>query len=90
MVDGLWEPEPMVYDMLPGNEWATTEEPARSRPSPDIMFRRLTIAGWGPREAGNLTAHLEGLPPARFGWTVREIGHLLFLRRMRESDRLSQ
>jgi hypothetical protein len=80
----------MVNDMLPGSEWATTEEPARSRPRPDLIYRRLTVGGWGPREAGNLTAHLEGLPPARFGWTVREIDHLLFLRRMRESGRLSR
>jgi hypothetical protein len=80
----------MVNDMLPGNEWATTEEPARSRPSPELIYRRLTIGGWGPREAGNLIAQLEGLRPSRFGWTVREIDHLLFLRRMLESGRLSR
>jgi hypothetical protein len=80
----------MVNDMLPGNEWATTDEPARSRPSPDLIYRQLTIGGWGPREAGNLIAHLEGLRPSRFGWTVREIDHLLFLRRMLESGRLSR
>jgi hypothetical protein len=80
----------MVNDMLPGNEWATTDEPARSRPSPDLIYRQLTIGGWGPREAGNLIAHLEGLRPSRFGWTVREIDHLLFLRRILESGRLSR
>jgi hypothetical protein len=80
----------MVNDMLPGNGWATTEEPARSRPSPEVIYRRLTVEGWGPREAGNLIAHLEGLGPARFGWTVREIDHLIFLRRMVESGRLGR
>ena len=80
----------MVNDMLPGSEWATTEEPARSRPSANVIYRQLTVRGWGAREAGNLIAHLKGLGPARFGWTVREIDHLLFLRRMLESGRLSR
>jgi hypothetical protein len=80
----------MVNDMLPGSEWATTEEPGRSRPSPDVIYHQLTVGGWDPREAGNLIAHLEGLRPARFGWTVHEIDHLLFLRRMLDSGRLSR
>ncbi len=79
----------MVNDMLPGSGWATTEEPARSRPSPDVIYRQLTVDGWEARAAGNLIAHLEGLRPARFGWTVREIDHLIFLRRMVEEGRLT-
>jgi hypothetical protein len=74
--------------MLPGSGWSTTEEPAPLRLSSDIIYRRLTVGGWDPREAGNLIAHLAGLRPARFGWTVREIDHLIFLRRMVEDGRL--
>jgi hypothetical protein len=80
----------MVNDMLPGSGWGTTGEPARSRPSPDVIYRRLTIGGWDAHEAGNLIAHIEGLRPARFGWSVREIDHLIFLRRMVESGRLER
>lgn len=79
----------MVNDMLPGRGWATTDESARSRPSPDVIYRQLTVGGWDARAAGNLIAHLEGLRPARFGWTVREIDHLIFLRRMVEDGRLT-
>jgi hypothetical protein len=79
----------MVDDMLPEPGWTTIREPAPSRPSPDVIYRQLTIGGWDPREAGNLIAHLEGLRPARFGWTVREIDHLIFLRRMAEDGRLT-
>ena len=79
----------MVNDMLPEARWTPTEEPARPRPSPDALYRRLTVGGWTAREAGNLTAHLEGLGPVRHGWTIREIDHLLFLREMVETGRLT-
>lgn len=52
-------------------------------------FRRLRAGGLSATEAGNLTARLTGIPPASGGWSVREIEHLLFLRAIRRSGRLT-
>jgi hypothetical protein len=43
-------------------------------------YRDLGAKGFGPTEAGNLTAYLRGLRPAGRGWTVAELDRLLFLR----------
>jgi hypothetical protein len=43
-------------------------------------YRDLGAKGFGPTEAGNLTAYLGGLRPAGRGWTVAELDRLLFLR----------
>jgi hypothetical protein len=51
--------------------------------------RRLQQCGLSVTEAANLTAHLSGLPGVRSGWTVHEIGHLLFLRSIVETQRLT-
>jgi hypothetical protein len=40
-------------------------------------------------EASSLTAHLAGLPPVRTGWNLRQVEHLLFLRSIVETGRLS-
>ena len=50
--------------------------------------RRLQLCGLSLAEAANLTAHLSGLPVAKSGWTVRQIGHILFLRSIVETRRL--
>jgi hypothetical protein len=50
--------------------------------------RRLQQCGLSLAEAANLTAHLTGLPAAKSGWTVRQIGHILFLRSIVETRRL--
>jgi hypothetical protein len=49
----------------------------------NLQLRGLTIT-----EAANLTAHLSGLPGVKSGWTVRQIGHILFLRSIVETHRL--
>jgi hypothetical protein len=49
---------------------------------------RLQLCGLSTAEAANLTAHLSGLPGVKSGWTVRQIGHILFLRSIVEAERL--
>jgi hypothetical protein len=49
---------------------------------------RLQLCGLSIAEAANLTAHLSGLPGVKSGWTVRQIGHILFLRSIVETRRL--
>ena len=50
--------------------------------------RRLQLCGLSVAEASNLTAHLNGLPAVKSGWTVRQIEHLLFLRSIVVTGRL--
>ena len=50
--------------------------------------RRLQLCGLSMTEAANLTAHLSGLPGVKSGWTIRQIGHILFLRSIVETQRL--
>jgi len=54
-----------------------------------VMARRLQMSGLTLAEASNLTAHLAGLPPARTGWSLRQVEHLLFLRSIVETGRLA-
>lgn len=56
-------------------------------PSPDAAAgdlreasRYLSAQGFRPSEAGSLTAYLYGLTPVEGGWTIDEIGRLLFVR----------
>jgi hypothetical protein len=51
--------------------------------------RRLQLCGLSVAEASNLMAHLRGLPAVESGWTVRQIEHLLFLRSIVETRRLT-
>lgn len=50
--------------------------------------RRLQQCGLSLAEAANLTAHLSGLRAVKSGWTVHQIGHILFLRSIVETNRL--
>ena len=50
--------------------------------------RHLQQCGLSLTEAANLTAHLSGLPVVKSGWTIHQIGHLLFLRSIVETHRL--
>lgn len=43
------------------------------------FYRRLIMAGFTPKEAGNLTASLLGLKSGKEGWKIKEIIDLLFL-----------
>ena len=53
-----------------------------------ITARRLQLDGFTLAEAANLTARLAGLAPARTGWSVRQVEHLLFIRSIVDSGRL--
>ncbi|HET9457475.1 MAG TPA: hypothetical protein VFO78_09050 [Candidatus Limnocylindrales bacterium] len=44
--------------------------------------RYLSAQGFRPSEAGSLTAYLYGLAPVEGGWTLDEIGRLLFVRHL--------
>ena len=54
-----------------------------------LTANRLQLGGLSLAEASNLTARLVGLPPARSGWALRQVEHLLFLRSIVESGRLA-
>jgi hypothetical protein len=54
-----------------------------------MTFRRLEQRGLTAAEAGNLAAHLVGLPILRCPWTVREIEHVMFLRSLVDGGRLA-
>jgi hypothetical protein len=53
-----------------------------------VTARRLQLDGFTAAEAASLTARLAGLAPARTGWSVRQVEHLLFIRSIVESGRL--
>jgi hypothetical protein len=59
-----------------------------SRLAPRATWRRLRMAGFSAEEAGNLVAHLAGLPIGRAAWTVREVENLLFIRAMAIEGRI--
>lgn len=63
-------------------------ERARRHLPVEATTRRLQLCGLSVAEASNLTAHLNGLPAAKSGWTVRQIEHLLFLRSIVETHLL--
>jgi len=50
-------------------------------------YRRLLSLGFDEREAGNLTAYVNGIAIGSVPWTVRELTHLLFLREMNRVGR---
>ena len=63
-------------------------ETARRGVEVSATARRLQQGGLSSTEASNLTAHLVGLAPAKTGWNLRQVEHLLFLRSIVESGRL--
>ena len=52
-------------------------------------YHRLRMVGLTAVEAGNLTAHLNGLHVAEHGWTLLEIERLLFVRALAERGRIA-
>jgi hypothetical protein len=68
--------------------WPDDDERARRLLPVAATTRRLQLCGLSVAEASNLTAHLNGLPAVKSGWTVRQIEHLLFLRSIVETQRL--
>jgi hypothetical protein len=78
----------MPYHQVPrarGGD-ATTED--RLPPTVRHTFQRLRMVGLSATEAGNLTAHLNGLRVGSQPWTVTEIERLLFLRVLVGSGRI--
>jgi len=51
-------------------------------------YQRLRMAGLSATEAGNLTAHLNGLHVAEHGWTLQEVERLLFIRALVDLGRI--
>ena len=51
-------------------------------------YRRLRVAGLSAREAGSLTARVNGLPGVPGGWQVEEIERLLFVRELVRTGRM--
>jgi hypothetical protein len=67
---------------------ATAAEPTLERRSVRSTYHRLRMVGLSATEAGNLTAHLNGLRIADQGWTLHEIERLLFVRALVERGRI--
>ena len=61
---------------------AVTHETVRA------TYGRLRLAGLSAREAGSLTARLNGLPVVPGGWQVQEIERLLFVRELIRTGRM--
>jgi hypothetical protein len=51
-------------------------------------YQRLRMVGLTASEAGNLTAHLNGLHVSENGWTLQEIERLLFVRALVDLGRI--
>ena len=62
--------------------------PVRPPRTVRATYQRLRMSGLTPLEAGNLTAHLNGLRATEHGWTLEEIENLLFVRALLEQGRL--
>lgn len=72
---------------------AVTRAPGDAEPGPPVhpvrtTYRRLRMGGLTAAEAGNLTAHLAGLPAVPKGWQVEELERLLFVRELVRLGRL--
>lgn len=65
-----------------------TPPPAREQRTVRGTYQRLRMVGLSATEAGNLTAHLNGLHVAEQGWTLQEIERLLFIRALVDLGRI--
>ena len=70
----------------PGDAGPIHTDGGRSK-TPSAIYRELRVKGFGPDEAGNLVAYLNGVHPVESGWTPREIERPLFLRHLVERGR---
>jgi hypothetical protein len=62
--------------------------PRRERQTVRSTYQRLRMVGLSAAEAGNLTAHLNGLRVAEQGWALPEIERLLFIRALVDLGRI--
>jgi hypothetical protein len=56
-------------------------------PATKSVYRLLVMRGMSSTEAASLTALMCGLPSSDLRWTLEQLNHLLFLRRMHETGR---
>lgn len=61
--------------------------PATPVPATGTVYRLLVTQGMTTSEATSLTALVCGLPSTDLRWSLEQLNHLLFLRRMRETGR---
>jgi len=81
--------EPHVPTNQPTGRAAIDRVPSEStHETVRTSYRRLRAAGLSDREAGSLTARLNGLPMVRGGWQVEEIERLLFVRELVRTGRM--
>jgi hypothetical protein len=70
----------------------TTSDPSGIEPavamSARAMYRALSVKGMRSDEAANLTAVANGLSPVESGWSIQEIGRLLFLRHLVDHEHI--
>jgi hypothetical protein len=65
----------------------TTGPSASPIPATRAVYRLLVTQGMNSSEATSLTALVCGLPSTDLRWSLEQLNHLLFLRRMRETGR---
>jgi hypothetical protein len=59
---------------------------ADPKPGPATSaYRQLVMKGLEPREAANIVAVMAGIPIVGQPWTLREVNHLVFLRKLRSA-----
>ena len=56
-------------------------------PATSSIHRSLVMHGMTSTEAASLTALMCGLPSTDLRWSIQQLNHLLFLRRMHETGR---
>ncbi len=78
----------MLNGEAPHASEAMVVEPGREQRTVRSTYHRLRMVGLTATEAGNLTAHLNGLHVAEHGWTLQEIERLLFVRALVERGRI--
>ena len=85
--------KPQALAATPAGRRRARHRPPRSLSAtgaPRATYRDLGAIGLAPAEAANLTAYLSGLRPVQSGWTLAEIGRLLFRRFPVEKGRIAR
>jgi hypothetical protein len=71
-----------------GSRDGNVAAPLREHQTVRSTYQRLRMVGLSAVEAGNLTAHLNGLRVAEQGWALPEIERLLFIRALVDLGRI--
>ena len=70
-----------------GGRSARPAAAATSASATKSVYRLLVMRGMSSTEAASLTALMCGLPSSDLHWSLDQLNHLLFLRRMHETGR---